>query len=203
MSENVAGVILAGGRSRRMGADKTGLCVGKQSMLERVVDCLKPQTRWLVVSINDGNRLGGAFGLPVAVDAGTRFGGPLFGILSGLKWARSNTDAEWVVSIPVDTPFLPDDLVHRLYVARAPDAEIAVARSSRLHPIIALWPISVAEALEIWLANSSQRAARTWLETLRWSAVDFGGSSGIDPFFNVNTPEDLALAREHAGKFIT
>lgn len=202
-SRDVVGVILAGGRSRRMGTDKTRLRVGKQLMLERVIDRLKGQARWLVLSVNEGSDLAHSSGLPTVTDARARFGGPLFGILSGLRWASHNTDAKWVVSAPADAPFLPGDVVRRLGMGLAAEAEIAVARSfGRLHPIIVLWPVSLADALETWLANSSQHAARSWLESRRWSAVDFDSEDGIDPFFNVNTPEDLAVAREHAGKSI-
>ena len=184
-----------------MGTDKTRLHIGEQLMMGRVIDRLEAQARWLVLSVNDENEPLRWPNLPIVPDAGTQFGGPLFGILSGLKWASQNTDARWVVSAPADAPFLPDNLVSRLRLGLAADAEIAVARSlGRLHPIIALWPLSLADALETWLAGSSQRAVRSWLETRRWSAVDFACDGGIDPFFNVNTLEDLAMAREHAGK---
>jgi molybdopterin-guanine dinucleotide biosynthesis protein A len=202
-SRDVAGVILAGGRSRRMGTDKTRLHIGEQLMLERVVDRLQAQVRWLVLSVNDESKPAHPSGLPIVRDAGTQFGGPLFGILSGLKWARQNTDARWVVSAPADAPFLPGSLISRLRMESSPDGQITVARSlGRLHPTIALWPVSLADALESWVAGSSQHAVRAWLETRHWSAVDFACDGGIDPFFNVNTPEDLAVAREHAGKNI-
>jgi molybdopterin-guanine dinucleotide biosynthesis protein A len=200
---DVAGVILAGGRSRRMGTDKTRLHIGEQPMLERVFHRLKGQARWLVLSVNDESEPVLLPDLTIVPDAGTQFGGPLVGILSALKWTRQNTDAVWLVSAPADAPFLPRNLVSHLGKKRGPDAEIAVARSlGRLHPTIALWPVSLADALETWLADSPQRAVRAWLETRRWSAVDFADDGGIDPFFNVNTPEDLGVAREHAGKSI-
>jgi molybdopterin-guanine dinucleotide biosynthesis protein A len=184
-----------------MGTDKTRLRIGRQSMLERVVDRLKAQTGWLVLSVNEDGGLAGSTGLPVAPDEGAEFGGPLFGILSGLKWARRNTDAKWIVSAPADAPFLPGDLVVRLRAGLTQDAEIAVAGSrGRVHPIIALVPVSLAGALDTWLAEPSQRAAKSWLATRRWSAVDFPADGARDPFFNVNTPEDLATARAQAGK---
>ena len=94
---------------------------------------------------------------------------------------------------------MPGDLVVRLRAGLTQDAEIAVARSlDRVHPIIALVPVSLADALETWLADPSQRAAKSWLATRRWSAVDFPADGGLDPFFNVNTPDDLATAREQA-----
>ena len=137
-----------------MGTDKTRLYIGEQLMLERVIDRLKAQARWLVLSVNDEGDLAHSSGLPIVPDAGTQFGGPLSGILSGLKWAKQNTDARWVVSAPTDVPFLPGNLVSRLHGGLAPDAEIAVARSlGRLHPTIALWPVALADPLETWLAG--------------------------------------------------
>lgn len=199
--ENVVGVILAGGRSRRMGTDKTRLLVGGQSMTERAVGRLMAQTSWLVVSAGEGAQITAPPGLPVIRDEGERFGGPLFGILSGMKWAKDNTDGRWIVSAPADTPFLPGDLVSRLRQGFTTDAEIAVARSlGRLHPVIALWPVALAAALEAWLAIPSRRAVNAFLATRRWSAVEFPCEDGVDPFFNVNTPEDLAAAREQAGR---
>ncbi len=198
-SAQVVGLILAGGRSARMGVDKAGLRIGAQSLLERVVGRLEPQTRWLVLSVGQGSAAAGSSGLPVVHDAGERFGGPLFGILSGLKWAMANTDARWLVSVPTDVPFLPGDLVSRLRQGLLSGGEIAVASSrTRLHPVIALWPVSLAEALDAWLAVPVQRAVKDWLAIRRWSAVDFPCEGGLDPFFNVNTPDDLAAARDNA-----
>lgn len=167
-------------------------------MLERVIDRLRGQAQWLVVSVAENSEPNALSGLPLTRDSTVRFGGPLFGILSGLKWARCNTDAKWIVSAPTDAPFLPSDLVFRLRQGLAPDAEVTVARSlGHLHPVIALWPVSSAEALESWIAVSSQRAVKAWLATRKWSAVDFPCEGSVDPFFNVNTPEDLIGAREY------
>lgn len=198
MSRDVVGVILAGGRSRRMGTDKTRLPIGARSMLERAVDRLRTQVRWLVVSIGEDGEPPPSLDLPVVRDAGERFGGPLRGIAAALAWAKDNTDARWVVSVPADAPFLPADLVSRLLDGRAADAEVAIARSlGRLHPVVALWPVALADDLERWLATSLRRAVMAWLETRRWSAVDFPCAATVDPFLNVNTPDDLAVARQY------
>lgn len=201
LSGNVVVVVLAGGQSRRMGTDKTRLLIDGQTMLERVAARLAVQVRWIVISVGDRGDAGAPLGLPVVRDTGERCGGPLFGILSGLKWAKGNTDAQWIVSVPADAPFLPGDLVSSLRKGLASGAEVAVARSlGRLHPVVAAWPVSLAESLEKWLTTPSQRAVKAWLATRRWSAVDFGCKDRVDPFFNVNTPEDLASARGQAGR---
>ena len=179
-----------------MGVHKTTLSIGRQSMLERVIGRLKPQVRWLALSV--GDQPVRSAGLPCLPDTGLSRG-PLLGILSGLRWASRNTDADWLVSVPADAPFLPADLVEQLLSGRAPSSEVVAARSlGRFHPIIALWPVALAGDLEAWLSDPRQRAAKSWLATRAWSAVDFPVEGSIDPFFNVNTPEDLAVARAHA-----
>lgn len=195
----VVGVIIAGGQARRLGGgDKTLLHVGERSMLERVIERLENQTSRLILNANGDTERFASFGLPIVSDALPTFGGPMFGLLAGMTWAQRNTDARWIVTAPSDAPFLPADLVTRL-AAGLDDAEVAVCRSGgRLHPIIALWSVALADKLEAWLSTQPQRAAHAWLATRRWSAVDFDAQGGVDPFFNVNTPDDLAAARHHA-----
>ncbi len=198
--QGIVGVILAGGQSRRMGGgDKALLSVGERSMLQRVIVRLGDQTARLVLNANGDAGRFAAFELPIVADATPGFGGPLFGMLAGMRWAARNGDAAWIVTVPSDVPFLPGDLVARLAAGLADDAEVAVCRSSgRLHPIIGLWPVALAEALDAWLSSQPRRAAQAWLETRRWAAVDFATHGAVDPFFNVNTPDDLAAARQHA-----
>ena len=181
------------------GGDKALLQVGEWSMLDRVVNRLGAQTSWLVLNTNGDVRRFFSFDLPIVPDATPGFHGPLSGLLAGMRWAERNTDAAWVVTVPCDTPFLPDNLVNRFTEELAAGAEIAVCRSrGRLHPIIGLWPIALADALEAWLSGQPERAAHAWLASRRWSAVDFAMEGDLDPFFNVNTPDDLVVARRYA-----
>ena len=201
----VAGVLLAGGRSRRLGGgDKCLLSVGGRPMLAHVVERLRPQVRRLVLNANgDPSRFAG-FGLPVTPDPPGRSVGPLGGILAGMYWAREHApDAQWIVTVPTDTPFLPRDLVPRLAAAIQTPVTIAVAQSrGRLHPVVAMWPIRLADDLNDWLEAGMSRRVRDWLERNSSVAVAFDdGARSLDPFFNVNTPEEATVAEHLAEEF--
>lgn len=187
---SVAGLVLAGGRSTRMGgSDKAMTVLGGQTLLARAVARLAPQVKDLAVS---SNRLQGeAVDLPILADATPTFDGPLAGIEAGLQWAKLRGHAS-LASVAVDTPFFPPDLVQCLSVGDP--ARIQVARSGgRNHPVFALWPIAALEPLTAFLARAETRKVMAFLDEFGFEAVDFA-SNPFDPFFNVNTPDDLAEA---------
>jgi molybdenum cofactor guanylyltransferase len=188
------GVILAGGRSARMGGGDKGLCpVGGTSILARIAARLAPQTKGLVISANGERGRFEAFGLPVLPDGPGDAVGPLAGVLAALRHA-GGMDVPFVVSGPCDTPFLPADLVARLHEARARSgAPGAVASSQgREHPTIGLWPVSSLPELEQAVLGQGMRRARDAVSRLRLAEAEWTGA--VDPFFNVNTPEELAAA---------
>ncbi|WP_151718273.1 molybdenum cofactor guanylyltransferase MobA [Gemmobacter serpentinus] len=182
----IFGVILAGGAGRRMGADKALLSLAGLPLASHVQDRLAPQVEDLALSANgDPARL--AFtGLPVLPDQEGQ--GPLSGVLAGLDWA-ARAGAEALVTASVDTPFLPCDLVPRLWLAG--DGALAVASSGgRLHPTCALWPVSAAAGLRSYLASGGARL----MEACSGAVVAEFATEVPDPFMNLNTPEDLAQA---------
>ncbi len=195
------GVVLAGGLARRMGGgDKALVRVGSETLLQRVLARLRPQCSELILNANGDSARYAATGLPVVADSVPDFPGPLAGILAGLDWA-ANTAAgiEWVVSAPSDCPFLPRDLVARLHRARSEaGAALACASSGeRRHPVIALWPASLREELRHALTIEGVRKVEEW--AARYGvAVAAWPVSSVDPFFNVNTPEDVAEAERLA-----
>jgi molybdopterin-guanine dinucleotide biosynthesis protein A len=137
-----------------------------------------------------------SFGLPVLPDPVDGFIGPLAGLLAALRWA-TKMDCRLALTAPADTPFLPADLGARLRDGIG-NAEIAVARSGgAIHPTIALWNAAQADELADWLGDDGHRAVHEWIGSRRAAAVDFDDDDRGDPFFNVNTPADLALARRH------
>jgi molybdenum cofactor guanylyltransferase len=197
------GVILAGGLARRMGgADKARIRIGGPTILERMLARLRPQCARLVLNANDAARFVDA-GLPVVADSVPDFPGPLAGILAALDFAATQTpDIAWVLSAPGDCPFLPRDLVARLHHARRDaGAMIASAASGgRRHPVVALWPVALREELRKVLAREGMRKVGEWsgrytLAVAEWPAVP------VDPFFNVNTPEDVAEAEQLAALY--
>jgi molybdopterin-guanine dinucleotide biosynthesis protein A len=195
--DRTLGLILAGGNARRMGGgDKALLALGGKPMLSHTIERLAPQCRALALNANgDGGRFV-AFALPVISDERQDFSGPLAGLLAGLDYcARDLPEVTHVVSLPADTPFAPRDLAVRLHEARRSfGAEIAVARSGdHEHHLAALWPVTIVEALRDALHGEDARkvgsfAARFKLAHADWPIKPF------DPFFNVNTPADLARA---------
>jgi molybdopterin-guanine dinucleotide biosynthesis protein A len=193
----IAGVILAGGRSSRMGGvDKALLALAGRPLIRHAVDRLRPQVSALVINANRDPARFADLGLPVVADLIGEFAGPLAGILAGLRWAeRQRPLPRAIVTAATDAPFLPLDLVHHLAAASAAPTGIAVARSrGRLHPVFGYFPIDCAEGLAEFLSRGESRKVGLWLDRTGFAAVDFPEAGTRDPFFNVNTLADLALA---------
>jgi molybdopterin-guanine dinucleotide biosynthesis protein A len=201
--DTILGVLLAGGLARRMGGgDKPLRDVAGRSMLARAIDRLAPQCAGLVLNANGDPSRFAAFGLPVIPDGVPGFAGPLAGILAGLDHAAARPGVTHVVSVAADCPFLPCDLVARFAAACGEGgAEIACAASAgQAHPVIGLWPVRLRDDLRRALVDEDLRkidrfTARHRLATVTWPVEP------VDPFFNANTPDDVAeaerLARHH------
>lgn len=198
----VTGVLLAGGRSSRMeGRDKAMLDFGGKPMLLRVLTRLRPQVDRIVINANgDLTRFSG-YCLPVVADSIGDYSGPLAGLNAGIEWARHETpEAKYIASVPVDSPFFPANLVARLKAALiAKGARCAIAASGgERHPVAGLWSVSLAEELADSL-HRNVRALHRFAEqhgcaVAHFDPVEIDGTS-VDPFFNINTPADLATAR--------
>jgi molybdopterin-guanine dinucleotide biosynthesis protein A len=199
----VAAVVLAGGRSRRMGGgDKALLPLAGMALIGHVLGRLAPQAGRTMINANGDSGRFAAFDLPVVADTFGDHAGPLAGILAAMEWAgRQAPSARWLATAPADTPFIPLDLVARLRNAAASGETIVLARSAGvIHPVVGLYPLALAGALGNWLANGRDLSVRGFLTAQATVAVDFGDASSVDPFFNVNTPADLAAAEAVAGQ---
>lgn len=190
-------VILAGGLARRMGGgDKPLRAIAGRPLLAHVIERLQPQCGALALNANGDASRFDEFGLPVIADTVHDFPGPLAGVLAAMDWAATQQPhAPCVLTAPGDCPFLPHDLVARLDQARrAEAAEIAVAASGdHLHPVIGLWPVALRGALRAALIDEDIRKVERF--TARYpSAVVEWPVTPFDPFFNANTPEDVAEA---------
>jgi molybdopterin-guanine dinucleotide biosynthesis protein A len=199
-TERPPAVILAGGRSSRMGSDKAAVMLGGRPLLSRIIDRLAPQAAGVCVNSNIIARLDFAPGVAVFADTVPGHAGPMAGVLAAMRHtAECFPAASHVVTVPTDTPFVPRDLVDRLQVAITEPAQIAVAYSAGImHPVFALWPLSLADELEHWLLTDEKRRVRSFIESHGMAAVDFPvidtAAGSIDPFFNINTPADLETA---------
>jgi len=193
-------LILAGGLARRMGGgDKTLIRIGEKTILERAIARLRSQCAGLLINANGDVSRFARFGFPVVADDITGFAGPLAGILAGLDWMAANAPAiEWVVSVPGDCPFLPRDLVARLHAARlASELPLACARSGEWrHPVVGLWPVALRHDLRRALGGGL-RKIEAWTQT-HGVALAAWPAEPVDPFFNVNTPQDAAEAERMA-----
>lgn len=207
MADAIAGILLAGGLSRRMGGgDKCLRAIGGRTILERIVERVRPQVTRLVLNANGDPARFAAFGIPVVGDTVEGFAGPLAGVLSGLEWAQRNApECGWVASFPTDSPFLPLDLVARLAEAVGrTGADLACATSGgRSHPVIGLWPVRLAGDLRRAMIDEDIRKVDAWTARYRLERVPFPVEP-FDPFFNTNRPQDLeaaeALIRDGAGR---
>lgn len=178
------------------GGDKCLRPLGGPSLLARVIERARPQVDALVLNANGDPARLAAFGLPVVADPVAGFVGPLAGILAGLDWAAYHSPtARWVLSIATDTPFFPLDLAARLLDAVATEnAELACAASDgRLHPVFGLWPVALRDDLRDALEREALRKVGLWAARHRLASVEFPAGP-VDPFLNVNRPEDLARA---------
>jgi molybdopterin-guanine dinucleotide biosynthesis protein A len=192
--ELIPAMILAGGLSRRMGGGDKGLLhLGDRTVLGHVVARVGPQVSAMALNANGDAARFAALALDVVADPVPGFIGPLAGILAAISWAGGQSTH--VLTVPSDTPFLPRDLALRLRSAiRDPGDSAIAAREGRRHPVIGLWPVACRGRLSAAIESEGLRKVETWTDRMNARVVSFDGGS-FDPFFNVNTPDDLAVAR--------
>jgi len=195
------GVILAGGQATRMGGgDKGLLALGDETLLDHVIARLEPQVDGLVINANGDAARFARFGLPVVADTIDGSAGPLAGVLAGLDWAAEK-GADCIVTAAADTPFFPCDLVPQflltaegmdvpLVLAATPDPERGIARQ----PTFGLWPVALREDLRNALEGGLRKVV-LWTDGHNGREAVFPAAK-VNPFFNVNTPEELRQAQE-------
>ena len=191
------GVILAGGQARRMGGGDKGLLpLGPMTILGHVIARLEPQVDDLALNANGDPFRFDDYGLPVLADSVAGFPGPLAGVLAGMDWAAAR-GASHMVTAAADTPFFPGDLVPRLLLAaETGEGAVVLARTEGgRHPTFGLWPVDLREDLRGALRDGVRKVL-AWTDRHGTTYADFP-TGGIDPFFNVNTPEDLEEAARH------
>jgi len=183
-----AALILAGGRARRLGGiEKPLLSLGGRTVLERIIAALGESVSPIAISVNGDPAQFARFGLPVLADGRFLGEGPLAGVLAGLDWAAA-VGASALLTVPGDTPFLPAGLASALAPPPA-----AAASGGRRHHLVALWPLAARDALGRRFAVPGPRAVGEFADALGIRTVPFA-SDPWDPFFNINSPSDLALA---------
>lgn len=201
--EDILGVILAGGQGRRMGfVDKPLIEIGGEigvngAVLDHISDRLKPQVTRMIINANAAQDVYRRYCDDVVADSVNGFLGPLAGILTALDWAAMNTGFSHIMTLPGDAPFIPRDLVAKMVTAynEMPDDSERLVRATsngRTHPVIGLWPVSIRAGLRDNLINKDIRKIDRFTEAYQIKDVDFEGVP--DPFFNINTDDDVANA---------
>lgn len=199
----IAGVILAGGRATRMGGGDKGLRrVGGRRLMDHALERLAPQVGLMAINANGDPARLAEFGLPVLADSLPDHPGPLAGVLAGLDWAATQ-GAEAIVTAAADTPFFPRDLAARLVAAAGPSGLCLAASPDdtgrmQRHPTFGLWPVALRDDLRAALTGGLRKIV-LWTDGHGAGTAAFP-SDPFDPFFNVNTPDDLALAETLAGR---
>jgi molybdenum cofactor guanylyltransferase len=199
----IAGVILAGGRATRMGGGDKGLrVVGGQRLIDHVIARLGPQVSTLAINANGDPARLAEFALPVLADSLPDHPGPLAGVLAGLDWAAAQ-GAQAIVTAAADTPFFPRDLVARLQAHAGPSglclaASPDEAGKMQRQPTFGLWPVALRDDLRAALIGGLRKIV-LWTDSHGAGLATFD-STPFDPFFNVNTPEDITLAETLAGR---
>jgi len=196
-SEGVVGILLAGGLARRMGGgDKCLRLLGGETILSRIISVVAPQVEVLALNANGDPDRFASYGLPVVADTIEGNAGPLAGVLAGMEWAAKHyPNCPWVMTVPTDAPFLPNDLVSRMRGAVAEErSDLACAASGdRTNPVCGLWPVRLREALREAMTAEDIRKVDVWTGRYSLSIIEFS-TDPFDPFFNTNRPEDLVRA---------
>ena len=199
MSEhNILGAILAGGKSTRMGKDKLFLELNNKKLIEHTIDKVKKYLKQLIVVTNQNNEFFSKNNLTVVKDCIEGQLGPLVGILTAMEWAKQNSKKySWVATFPCDTPFFPETIIKSfIKESERKDSLILCASShGRKHNIFGLWSLDLYDKLKDDLMNKKVRKVQDWTEKNKIKNLEFEFKD-YDPFFNINTKEDLEFAKK-------
>jgi len=203
MSEhNILGAILAGGKSTRMGKDKLFLELDNKKLIEHTIDKVKKYLKQLIVVTNQNNEFFSKNNLTVVKDCIEGQLGPLVGILTAMEWAKQNSKKySWVATFPCDTPFFPETIIKSfIKESERKDSLILCASShGRKHNIFGLWSLALYDKLKDDLVNNKIRKVQDWTEKNKIKNLEFKFED-YDPFFNINTKDDLEFAKKLSKK---
>ena len=203
MSEhNILGAILAGGQSRRMGKDKLFLELNNKKLIEHTLDKVKKYLKKIIIITNQDNKFFLENNLTTVKDCVEGQLGPLVGILTAMKWAKENlSKCSWIATFPCDTPFFPESIIKSFIEESEKKESLILCASShgRKHNIFGLWSLDLYEKLKDDLINKKVRKVQDWTEKNKIKNLEFTFKD-YDPFFNINTEEDLEFAKKLSKK---
>ena len=203
MSENnILGAILAGGQSKRMGKDKLFLEFNNKKLIEHTIDKVKKYLKKIIIITNQDNEFFSKNNLTVVKDCIEGQLGPLVGILTAMKWAKENlSKCSWIATFPCDTPFFPESIIKSFIEESEKKESLILCASShgRKHNIFGLWSLDLYDKLKDDLINKKVRKVQDWTEKNKIKNLEFKFKD-YDPFFNINTEEDLEFAKKLSKK---
>ena len=199
MSEhNILGAILAGGQSKRMGKDKLFLEINNKKLIEYTINKVKKYLTDLIIVTNTDNEFFLKNNLTTVKDCIEGQLGPLVGILTAMKWAKENSSKySWIATFPCDTPFFPEIIIKNFIQESKKKESLILCASShgRKHNIFGLWSLELYDKLKNDLVNKKIRKVQDWTEKNKIKNLEFKFKD-YDPFFNINTEEDLKIAKQ-------
>ena len=199
MSEhNILGAILAGGQSKRMGKDKLFLELNNKKLIEHTIDKVKKYLKKIIIITNQDNEFFLKNNLTTVKDCIEGQLGPLVGILTAMKWAKENlSKCSWIATFPCDTPFFPESIIKSFIEESKKKESLILCASShgRKHNIFGLWSLDLYDKLKDDLTNHKVRKVQDWTEKNKIKNLEFKFKD-YDPFFNINTEEDLTFAKK-------
>ena len=203
MSEhNILGAILAGGQSKRMGKDKLFLELNNKKLIEHTLDKVKKYLKKIIIITNQDNKFFFENNLTTVKDCIEGQLGPLVGILTAMKWAKENlSKCSWIATFPCDTPFFPESIIKSFIEESEKKESLILCASShgRKHNIFGLWSLDLYDKLKDDLINKKVRKVQDWTEKNKIKNLEFEFKD-YDPFFNINTKEDLEFAKKLSKK---
>ena len=203
MSEdNILGAILAGGQSKRMGKDKLFLELNNKKLIEHTIDKVKKYLKKVIIITNQDNEFFSKNNLITVKDCIEGQLGPLVGILTAMKWAKKNlSKCSWIATFPCDTPFFPESIIKSFIEESEKKESLILCASShgRKHNIFGLWSLDLYDKLKDDLINKKVRKVQDWTDKNKIKNLEFTFKD-YDPFFNINTQEDLEFAKKLSKK---
>ena len=203
MSEhNILGAILAGGQSKRMGKDKLFLELNNKKLIEHTIVKVKKYLKKVIIITNQDNEFFSKNNLTAVKDCIEGQLGPLVGILTAMKWAKENfSKCSWIATFPCDTPFFPESIIKSFIEESKKKESLILCASShgRKHNIFGLWSLDLYDKLKDDLINKKVRKVQDWTEKNKIKNLEFTYKD-YDPFFNINTEEDLEFAKKLSKK---
>ena len=195
MKNNMMALIMIGGKSSRMGGGiKSLLEFNNKNIFDRILEKLKPQIDKIIINTNLNEEKFAKYQLPIIKDLKEGYLGPLAGIHSAMSWSIEHIpEVEWLITLPGDTPFIPHDLISKFQNKISKNLKIILAQSNKhTHPIIGAWHISLFMSLDRHL-NKGTRKILTWAKLHSIDYINYNYQK-YDPFFNINTKDDLEKA---------